>query len=74
MTAAVSRSMTSSRQAALQFNAGLEDHKLLKYIYQLCPSKLYRQRGIQGRERIYVRDEFVKETGIEALYFDERKD
>ena len=74
MTAAVSRCMTASRSFALEFNAGLEDIGQLKYIYQLCPSKLYRQRGIQGRERISVRNQFVLETGIQALYFDERKD
>ena len=37
MKAAVSRSMTSSRQAALQFNAGLEDHKLLNTSISYAP-------------------------------------
>ena len=74
-SSALSRTMVSSRKAALIINAYLEDLKLLNEKRKACPKKLYNARVSWGKECITEKENLIKRTGgIQAIYLDERKD
>ena len=74
-SAVLSRTMISSRKAAILLNAFLEDLKLLTEKTKVCPSKVYDSRGYWGKLCIKEKEDLIKNTGgAQAVYLDERKD
>ena len=74
LSAAVSRTMISSRKAALIINAEKEDSGTLNDKTQVCPSKLYKHRCMHGQTLVDERKNTIKSKGIFGLYFDESRD
>ena len=74
-SAVLSRTMISSRKAAVLLNAHLEDCQLLTEKSKVCPKKIYNSRVAWGKVRIEEKEQLIKSTGgIYAIYLDERKD